>query len=81
MKNRAEIQRQNNSTLNNILNNIFNNIFNKVFYNISMTLDNLAIVEILSLSFFSRENRATNVALCWLYKNMDMPHAHEGREK
>lgn len=43
MKNRAEIQRQNNSTLNNVFNNIQNNIFNKVFKNISMTLVNLTI--------------------------------------
>lgn len=40
MKNRTDIQRQNNSSLNNIL----NNILNKVFNNISMTKDNLAIV-------------------------------------
>jgi len=44
MKNRAEIQRQNNSSLNNVFNNILKNILKNVFNNISMTLDNLTIV-------------------------------------
>ncbi len=78
MKNRAEIQRQNNSTLNNILNNIFNNIFNNVFYNISKTLDNLGIVGIHSLSFFyNRVKKATQVAPMLTINNMEV--AHEGR--
>jgi hypothetical protein len=51
MKNRTDIQRQNNSSLNNILNNILNKVFNKVFNNISMTLDNLAIVGTFFLRF------------------------------
>ena len=77
MKNRAEIQRQNNSTLNNILNNIFNNIFNKVFYNILKTIVALTINETFSLSFFNRENRATNVAPMLTINNMEVVHARE----
>lgn len=44
MKNKAEIQRQNNSSLNNVFNNILKNILKNVFNNISMTLDTLTSV-------------------------------------
>lgn len=51
MINRTNIQQQKYCTLNNVFNNILNNIFNKVFNNISMTLDNLAIVGTFFLRF------------------------------
>lgn len=74
---RAISQHQKYSSFNKVLNKLLKQVFKKI----KMTLDNLEIVEILSLSFFNREYRATNVALCWQYKNMDMPCTYEGREK
>ena len=69
-------QQQNYSSFN----KVFNKLLKQVFKKIKKTLDNLAIVEILSLSFFySREYRATLVAPMLTNKNMDMPCTYEGR--
>ena len=66
MKNKAEIQRQNNSSLNNVFNNI------------SMTLDNLTIVG----TFFSLVcgyYSSTHSTYATYNKYMDCPCAHERR--
>lgn len=69
-------QQQKYSSFNKVLIQLLKQVFKKI----RKTLDNLEIVEILSLSFFNnRVKRATLVALCWLYKCMDCPYAHEGR--
>ena len=72
---RAISQQQKYSSFNKVLIQLLKQVFKKI----KKTLDNLAIVEILSLSFFNRENRATQVAPMLANKNMDMPYAHEGR--
>lgn len=74
MKNRAEIQRQNNSSLNNIL----NNILNKVFYNISMTLDNLAIVGTFFSSVYGYYSSTHSTHVNY-NKYINCPCAHERR--
>ena len=74
MKNRAEIQRQNNSSLNNILKNILKNVFS----NLSKMLDNLAIVG----TFFSLvygELYSTHSPYANYTKYMDCPYTHERR--
>jgi len=78
MKNKAEIQRQNNSSLNNVFNNILKNILKNVFNNISMTLDNLTIVG----TFFSLVcgyYSSTHSTYANYNKYMDCPCAHERR--
>ena len=68
-------QQQKYSSFNKVLIQLLKQIFKKI----KKTLDNLAIVEILSLSFFNRVERATNVAPMLTNKNMDMPYTYEGR--
>jgi hypothetical protein len=74
MKNRAEIQRQNNSSLNNVFNNILKNILN----NIKMTLDNLTIVGTFFSSVYG-ELYSTYSPYANYHKYMDCPCAHERR--
>ena len=74
---RAISQQQKYSSFNKVLIQLLKQVFKKI----KKTLDNLAIVGIHSLSFFNREYRATNVAPMPTTNNMDMPYAHEGREK
>ena len=69
MKNKAEIQRQNNSSLNNVFNNILKNILKNVFNNISMTLDNLTIVG----TFFS--------SVCGYYSSTHSTYANYNKYK
>jgi len=59
-------------------NKVFNKLLKKVFYKIKKTLDNLGIVGIHSLSFFSsRVKKATQVAPMLTINNMEVAHARE----
>lgn len=78
MKNRAEIQRQNNSSLNNVFNNILKNILKNVFSNVSKILDTLTSVG----TFFSLvcgELYSTLYPYANYIKYMDCPYTHERR--
>ena len=70
---RAISQQQKYSSFNKVLNKLLKQVFKKI----KKTLDNLEIVEILSLSFFNREYRATNVAPMLTINNMEVVHARE----
>lgn len=60
MINRTDIQRQNNSSLNNVFNNIFKNILNKVLKKIKKTLDTLTSVGTFFLWF------AVTTSVCYI---------------
>ena len=67
-------------TLNNVFKTMYlNNVLKQCIE--TMLKDNsiFSNMQMLLLSFFNRENRATNVAPMLTNKNMDMPYAHEGR--
>lgn len=68
-------------TLNNVYTTMYlNNVFKQCIETMLKDSSIFSNMQML-LSFFSnnREYKATNVALCWLYKRMDCPYAHEGR--
>lgn len=67
-------------TLNNVYTTMYlNNVLKQCIE--TMLKDNSIFHMQMLLSFFSknREYRATSVAPCWLYKNMDCPCTYEGR--
>lgn len=79
MKNRTDIQRQNNSSLNNILNNILNKVFNKVFNNIPKIIDNLAIVGTFFLWVYGELYSTLYPHVNYYSKYINYSRAHERR--
>jgi len=66
-------QQQKYSSFNKVLIQLLKQVFKKI----KKTLDNLAIVGILFLSFFSRVKKATQVAPMLTINNMEVAHARE----
>ena len=66
-------QQQKYSSFNKVLIQLLKQVFKKI----KKTLDNLAIVGIHSLSFFSRVKKATQVAPMLTINNMEVAHARE----